>query len=51
MFKDHADIMQSGNEAASVSLSAARSAVTEPDNVGASLTQAGVKGEALGVIG
>lgn len=51
LLKHHAYIMQSGNEAAAIDLSAAAGAVTEPDDVGAVLAKAQVERDLLGVVG
>ena len=49
--KHHANVMQSGNEAAAVNLAAAGCPVTETDDVGATLAKSGSECELLGVVG
>jgi len=50
-FKDHADVVQTGDETGAIHLAAAARAVAEPDNVGSVLAEAQFKGQLLGVIG
>ncbi len=50
LFKNHAHVVQTGNEAAAVYFAAAGCAVTKPDDVGAVLEKTSGDGQSLGVV-
>ena len=51
LFKNHAHVMQSGDEAAAINFAATGCAVAESDDVGAALAKSRSKGKLLGVVG